>query len=339
MRSSYPNTLARTVRSFFSEYLTEQRGVSRHTVLSYRDTLILLLRFVATSQHHDPATLDLTAISPEAVLAFLNYLEQERQNKTSSRNVRLAAIHAFFRYVATHAPERMEQAQRILGIPFKRTRTGTIDYLEEDEIRAVLECIDRSTSHGRRNYALLAVLFNTGARAQEIVDLNACDLQLDPPPQVTLFGKGRKRRICPLWPQTAQVLKQFSEEAQLDMRSNTPLFRNQRGQRLTRFGLGYILSKCVQSAAVKCPSLAKKRLHPHSARHSTAMLLLKSGVSLVDISHWLGHVSVNTTNRYASADLEMKRQAIARAGALANSVTPPRSWRCDTSVIEWLATL
>jgi site-specific recombinase XerD len=253
--------------------------------------------------------------------------------------VRLAAIHAFFRYVATHAPERMEQAQRILGIPFKRTRTGTIDYLEEDEIRAVLECIDRSTSHGRRNYALLAVLFNTGARAQEIVDLNACDLQLDPPPQVTLFGKGRKRRICPLWPQTAQVLKQFAEEAQLDMRSNTPLFRNQRGQRLTRFGLGYILSKCIQSSAVKCPSLANKRLHPHSARHSTAMLLLKSGVALVDISHWLGHVSVNTTNRYASADLEMKRQAIARAGALASSVTPPRSWRSDTSVIEWLATL
>jgi integrase/recombinase XerD len=339
MRSAYPNTLARTVRSFFSEYLTEQRGVSRHTVLSYRDTLILLLRFVAASKHRNPATLDLEAISPEIVLAFLNYLEQERHNKTSSRNVRLAAIHAFFRYVATHAPERMEQAQRILGIPFKRTRTGTIDYLEEDEIRAVLECIDRSTSHGRRNYALLAVLFNTGARAQEIVDLNACDLQLDPPPQVTLFGKGRKRRICPLWPQTAQVLKQFAEEAQLDMRSNTPLFRNQRGQRLTRFGLGYILSKCIQSSAVKCPSLANKRLHPHSARHSTAMLLLKSGVALVDISHWLGHVSVNTTNRYASADLEMKRQAIARAGALASSVTPPRSWRCDTSVIEWLATL
>jgi integrase/recombinase XerD len=339
MRSAYPNTLARTVRSFFSEYLTEQRGVSRHTVLSYRDTLILLLRFVAASKHRNPATLDLEAISPEIVLAFLNYLEQERHNKTSSRNVRLAAIHAFFRYVATHAPERMEQAQRILGIPFKRTRTGTIDYLEEDEIRAVLECIDRSTSHGRRNYALLAVLFNTGARAQEIVDLNACDLQLDPPPQVTLFGKGRKRRICPLWPQTAQVLKQFAEAAQLDMRSNTPLFRNQRGQRLTRFGLGYILSKCIQSSAVKCPSLANKRLHPHSARHSTAMLLLKSGVALVDISHWLGHVSVNTTNRYASADLEMKRQAIARAGALASSVTPPRSWRCDTSVIEWLATL
>lgn len=339
MRSAYPNTLARTVRSFFSEYLTEQRGVSRHTVLSYRDTLILLLRFVAASKHRNPATLDLEAISPEIVLAFLNYLEQERHNKTSSRNVRLAAIHAFFRYVATHAPERMEQAQRILGIPFKRTRTGTIDYLEEDEIRAVLECIDRSTSHGRRNYALLAVLFNTGARAQEIVDLNACDLQLDPPPQVTLFGKGRKRRICPLWPQTAQVLKQFAEEAQLDMRSNTPLFRNQRGQRLTRFGLGYILSKCIQSSAVKCPSLANKRLHPHSARHSTAMLLLKSGVTLVDISHWLGHVSVNTTNRYASADLEMKRQAIARAGALASSVTPPRSWHCDTSVIEWLASL
>jgi len=327
------------VRSFFSEYLTEQRGVSRHTALSYRDTLILLLRFVVASQHCDPATLDLEAISPEAVLAFLNYLEQERHNKTSSRNVRLAAIHAFFRYVATHAPERIEQAQRILGIPFKRTRTESMDYLEEDEIRAVLECIDRNTPHGRRDYALLAMLFNTGARAQEIVDLSACDLQIDPPPQVTLFGKGRKRRTCPLWPQTAQVFKQFVMETQLDPRSNMPLFCNQRGQRLTRFGIGYILSKYIRAAVINCPSLASKRLHPHSARHSAAMLLLKSGVDLVTISHWLGHASVNTTNRYATADLEMKRQAIARAGALANSVAPPSSWRSDASVIEWLASL
>ncbi|MFP3647837.1 site-specific integrase [Paraburkholderia sp. SIMBA_054] len=339
MRATYPNALARTVRCFFSEYLTEQRGVSRHTTLSYRDTMILLLRFVAISEHRDPATLDLDAISPEAVLAFLNYLEQVRHNQTSSRNVRLAAIHSFFRYVATHAPERIEQAQRILGIPFKRTRTGSVDYLEEDEIRAVLNCIDRSTCYGRRDYALLGVLFNTGARAQEIVDLNVCDLQIDPPSQITLFGKGRKRRVCPLWPQTAQVLKQFVMETQLDSRSNTPLFCNQRGQRLTRFGIGYILSKYFRAAVIKCPSLASKRLHPHCARHSTAMLLLKSGVDLVTISHWLGHASVNTTNRYATADLEMKRQAIARAQPLANSLTPSDSWRQDASVIEWLASL
>ncbi|GAB7540524.1 site-specific integrase [Cupriavidus sp. 8B] len=339
MKNTYPNALARAVRSFFSQYLTEQRGVSRHTVLSYRDSMILLLRFIAASQHCDPVKLELDAISPEVVLAFLNYLEQERHNKTSSRNVRLAAIHAFFRYVATHAPERIEQAQRILGIPFKRTRTGSIDYLEEDEIHAVMECIDRSTPYGRRDYALLAVLFNTGARVQEIVDLSACDLQIDPPPQVTLFGKGRKRRACPLWPGTAQVLKQFADEVHLDMRSNMPLFCNQRGQRLTRFGIAYILSKYFQAAANKCPSMVNKRLHPHSARHSTAMLLLKSGVDLPTISHWLGHVSVNTTNRYARADLEMKRRAIARAGTVVDSVTPLRPWRSDASLIEWLASL
>jgi integrase/recombinase XerD len=339
MKASCPNTLARSVRSFFNEYLTEQRGLSRHTVLSYRDTMILLLRFVAASRHCDPVILDLDAISPEAVLGFLNYLEQGRHNKTSSRNVRLAAIHAFFRYVATHAPERIEQAQRILGIPFKRTRTGSIDYLEEDEIRVILECIDRNTPRGRRDYALLAIVFNTGARAQEIVDLSACDLQIDPPPQVSLFGKGAKRRICPLWPETAQVMKQFAEEVHLDMRSNTPLFCNHRGQRLTRSGLAYIMSKYYKAAASKCPSMANKRLHPHSARHSTAMLLLKSGVDLPSISHWLGHVSINTTNRYARADLEMKRRAIARAGTLANSITPPASWRSDASLVEWLASL
>jgi site-specific recombinase XerD len=338
MKATYPNVLAQSVRSFFSEYLTEQRGVSRHTVLSYRDSMILLLRFIAASRHCDPVKLDLEAISPQAVLAFLNHLEQERHNKTSSRNVRLAAIHAFFRYVATHAPERMEQAQRILGIPFKRTRTGSIDYLEEDEIRVVLECIDRNTPLGRRDYALLAIVFNTGARAQEIVDLNACNLQVDPPPQVSLFGKGRKRRICPLWPETAQVLKQFAEEVRLDMRSNMPLFCNQRGQRLTRFGIAYIMSKYYRAAAGRCPSMANKRLHPHSARHSTAMLLLKCGTDLPTISHWLGHASINTTNRYASADLEMKRQAIARAG-VATSVTSTGSWHRETSVIEWLASL
>jgi integrase/recombinase XerD len=339
MKAASPNALARAVRGFFGEYVPQLRGLSRHTLLSYRDTLALLLRFLAESRGSDPAALDLEAISPEAVLAFLNHLERDRHNKTSSRNVRLAAIHAFFRYVAIHTPERIEQAQRILGIPFKRTGTRPIDYLDYDEIVAVLASVDRTAPEGRRDYALLALLFNSGARVQEIVDLGACDLQLEPPPQVKLLGKGRKTRICPLWPQTAQVLKQFVSETRLDLRSNAPVFCSQRGERLSRFGIRYILAKYCQHAVAACPSLASKRLHPHSMRHSCAIYLLKSGVDLPTISHWLGHASVNTTNRYATADLEMKRQALARAGPPGDCIASLAPWRHDASVIEWLESL
>lgn len=337
--AALPNALARVVHSFFSEYVPELRGLSRHTLLSYRDTLALLLRYVASCQNSDPASLDLESISPEFILQFLTYLEEERHNKISSRNVRLAAIHAFFRYVGIHMPERIEQVQRILGIPFKRTGTRVIEYLEYEEISAVLGSIDRTTQVGRRDYALLVLMFNTGARVQEIVDLGVCDLQLDSPCQVKLVGKGRKTRICPLWPQTSMVLKQYISEVHVDLRSDAALFCNQRGNRLTRFGIRYILNKHCQQASGICPSLAEKRLHPHSMRHSCAIHLLKSGVDLPSISHWLGHASMNTTNRYATADLEMKRQTIARASPPADSLKPPASWRQDASVLEWLESL
>ena len=334
-----PNALARAVRGFFDDYIPTLRGLSRHTLLSYRDTLMLLLRFLATSRQVDPLDLDLEAITPETVLEFLNYLEKERHNKVSSRNARLAAIHTFFRCVSYQMPERIEHAQRILGIPFKRTGSRSIDYLEYEEICTVLDSIDRTAREGLRDYALLAFLFNTGARAQEVVDLNADDLQLESPPQVKLFGKGRKTRICPLWPQTAQVIKEFVMKANLDLRSRAPVFCNQRGERLTRFGIRYILAKYCQRATVTCPSMKTKRLHPHSARHSCAIYLLKSGVGLSNISKWLGHASSDSTNRYAAVDLEMKRDALAMATAPRTSFGPPAQWRQDTSVIEWLESL
>jgi site-specific recombinase XerD len=284
------NTLALALQGFFTKYLPESRGLSRHTLLSYRDTLVLLLRFVAGLRNTTPVTLELDAISPEAVLAFLNHLEEERHNKTSSRNVRLAAIHAFFRYITINMPESIDQAQRILAIPFKRTVTRPIDYLEYEELHAVLSNINRATRHGRRDYALLALMFNSGARAQEIVDLGACDLQLESPRQVKLFGKGRKTRICPLWPQTAQVLKEFVSERMLDLRSNAPVFCNHRGERLSRFGVRYILAKYCKLSVNTCASLSSKRLHPHSMRHTCAIYLLRSGVDLVNISHWLGQM-------------------------------------------------
>ena len=338
MRSTAPNALARAVHGFFGPYLMEQRGLSRHTVLSYRDTLALLLRFIAQTRRTDPATLDLDALTADVVLAFLNHLESDRHNKTSSRNVRLAAIHAFARYVSIQFPERLQQVQQIVGIPFKRAGTRPIEYFEYDEIRAILDSADRATPSGRRDYALLALMFNSGARVQEIVDIGACDLQLQSPPQIKLVGKGRKTRICPLWPQTAKVLKAFVAERALDSRSNAAVFCNQRGERLTRFGIRYLLAKYCRIASGKSPSLTRKRLHPHSVRHSTAVFLLKSGVDLPSISHWMGHASVTTTGRYAKVDLEMKRQALARAATIGDTIAPTK-WRPSRSVLDWLASL
>jgi integrase/recombinase XerD len=337
MTVAQPNTLARTLRQFFSDHLPRVRGLSRHTIHSYRDTLILLLRFLAISRGRSVAELDLPDIEAEDVMAFLDHLEHTRHNTVATRNVRLAALHAFFRYVAAHAPEQLARSQRILHIPFKRADHRTIDYLEYAELQAVLVAVDRSTEAGRRDYALLATLFNTGARVQELLDLRACDLQLDKPCQVRLFGKGRKERICPLWPQTATLLRELCAERQLDLRAAVPLFVNQRGQPLGRFGVGYLLDKYLKRAQATVPTLRGKRLHPHSVRHSTAVHLLKSGVDLSTIGQWLGHASLNTTNKYATIDLDLKRQALAQAHSPATESLA--NWRHDATILEWLEAL
>lgn len=339
MKNNHLNGLARSLHDFFRDYLPGLRGMSSHTIQSYRDALVLLLRFLASKKNHNPATLDLDDISPEDVIAFLNHLEKERHNTVSTRNVRLAALHAFFRYVTAQFPDRLEQAQRILGIPFKRTRSETIDYLEYDEICAVLSSVNRSLPQGRRDYVLLVVMFNTGARVQEIIDLRARDFQLIRPFQVRLCGKGRKVRICPLWPQTAQIIRDFFIETGLDISSNTPVFLNQRGEPLTRFGVRYILIRQIECAKKTTPTLSGKKLHPHSMRHSTAIHLLKSGVDLYTISHWLGHASINTTNKYATIDLEMKREALAQAESPKGYPQVPTTWRNNATILDWLESL
>jgi integrase/recombinase XerD len=331
------NLLGPALRDYFSDHLPRLRGTSPHTIQSYRDTLVLLLRFIAGHQKRAVADLDRADLDPPGIVAFLSYLESERQNAVTTRNVRLAAIHAFFRYVATRHPDQLERVQRILGVPFKRARQRVVEYLEYDEIEAVLVGVDQSTREGRRDYALLVTMFNTGARVQEIVDLRARDLQLIRPFQVRIFGKGRKERICPLWPQTAQVLRAFAKARDLDLRSDTRVFLNYRQQPLTRFGVRYILAKHLGRAQPRVPSLATKRLHPHSMRHSTAVALLKSGVDLPSISQWLGHASLNTTNRYATIDLEMKRQAIARVKPIRSRSRTP--WRKDRTILDWLESL
>ena len=337
MKKQLPNLLGAIVHDYFTDHLPRVRGASPHTIHSYRDSLVLLLRFVAARNKRPVVELDLKDLDPPAILAFLSQLERERKNGAATRNVRLTAIHALFRFVASRNPEHLDLVQRVLSIPFKRAPQPAIDYLEREEIESILKAIDRAIPQGVRDYALLATMFNTGGRVQEIADLRACDLQLTKPFQVRLFGKGRKERYCPLWPQTAAVLRAFSKQRDLDLWSEARVFLNHRGAPLTRFGIRYILARCLARASQNVPNLRKKRLHPHSMRHSTAMALLKSGADLSTISHYLGHASPTTTNHYAKVDLEMKRQAIAQVKPVPHQALTP--WQKNPTILEWLESL
>ncbi len=266
MKKQSPNLLGAVVRDYFTDHLPRLRGTSPHTIHSYRDSIVLLLRFVSEQRKKPVAVLDLVDLDPSGILAFLSYLEHDRKNGVSTRNVRLSAIHAFFHFVASRNPEHLDLAQRVLGIPFKRAQQRTIDYLEYEEIDSILKAIDRTTLMGYRDYALVATMFNTGARVQEIADVRACDLQLTKPFQVRLFGKGKKERYCPLWSQTATVLRSLCRQRGLDLRSEQRVFLNHRNDPLTRFGIRYILAKCIEDAYKNVPNLRKKRLHPH--KHS-----------------------------------------------------------------------
>jgi integrase/recombinase XerD len=339
VKAAGPNALARSLRGFFADHLPRVRGASPHTVRSYRDAVALLLRFLAERHGRDVVVLDFDDLDPQEVLAFLDHLEVSRGNGRGTRNVRLAAIHAFARYAAAGDPEHLALCQRLLAIPFKRADTRIVEYLEADELRVLLDAPDVTRPDGRRDHALLLTMFNTGARVQELLDLRPCDLQLVRPLQVILHGKGRKERICPLWPQTADALRNLIEEHRITQDGVEALFRNRLGQPLTRFGVRYILRKYARQGVAAVPSLAKKRVHPHTMRHTTAVHLLQAGVDMVTISHWLGHASVETTNRYAAVDLETKRTALTKAEPLAERDGNVAPWRTDTSILAWLEAL
>lgn len=326
--------LSMAIRSFFTKYLKDIKNTSLHTISSYRDTLKLLCLYLAGS-HRAVVRLSLDDITPERIIEFLTYLEETRNNSVATRNVRLAAIHSFFRYVASISPENLAKCQQILNIPFKRARTREVEYFEFEEVSAILEKVNRSTPQGARDYSLMLLMFNTGARAQEIVNLRVCDLHLSAPFSVHIVGKGNKERTCPIWANTARILNQY-----IDLRGVAPtekkaLFINQLGTPLTRFGIRYVLKKYTELAAEGHPRLRKKRLHPHSMRHSTAIHLLKSGVDLCSIASWLGHASPNTTNRYATMDLDMKRKIIAKI----ESPSKKALLHIDPDLMTWLENL
>jgi integrase/recombinase XerD len=333
-----PSNLASMLRGFFVDYLPRQRALSPHTLCSYRDSIKLLLQFFA-GKNGNATNLTIEHLTVARITAFLQHLETARHNCTCTRNVRLSAVHSFFRYLGGERPEHLAQAQRILSIPFKRTSTREIQNLDLDEILALLAAVDPKTRSGPRDLALLSLMFNTGARVSEIVALQTDDLQMASAPSVVLHGKGRKERICPLWPETVHLLERMLEERGIKPGESAALFLNHRGIQLTRFGVRLILRKYFHKAAKSQPTLKDKRLHPHSVRHSTAVHLLRSGVDLSTIAHWLGHASVNTTNKYLAVDLEAKREAIGKAKPQIKGIRRSRKWRHDHDLITWLETL
>lgn len=338
MNPTRPSVLARCLHAFFTNYLPGQRAMSPHTLHSYRDSLKLFLQFIA-GKKGDPSNLAIEQLTSEKTAAFLQHLEADRKNKACTRNVRLSAIHSFFRYLGGQHPEHLDQAQRVLSVPFKRAEMREIQHLEFAEIQAVLKPINRATPDGRRDFVLLTLLFNTGARVSEIVGLQAVDLQLTLPASVLLRGKGRKERACPLWPETARLLREHLEETGIEPARPEAVFRNHWGTNLTRFGVRIIMRKYVRQASSQMPALKKKRLHPHCIRHSTALHLLRAGVDLSTIAQWLGHASLNTTNRYIALDLETKREALAKAKPLTRNGQKAGAWKRDPNLIAWLEAL
>ena len=340
MKPSAPTDLGRELVRFFEDFLPGQRGLSPNTVRSYRDAMLLLLQFTAADAKRPVDRLQVSDLTAERVAAFLNHLQSERSNGIATRNARLGAIHVFARFLAARMPEALGTLQRVIAVPYKRgAREVPIEYLERAEIEAVLQSIDRSSALGRRDYALFALMFNTGARVQEALDVRRRDVRLDAPPQVRLHGKGNKVRLCPIWPVTAKLLRAFIDE--LPVSDGDPadalLFTNARGRPLTRFGVRYLLRRYVAAAAKAVPSMKDKSIHPHSLRHSTAIALLKSGVDFATISQWLGHAGLNTTMRYARADIDLKRQAIAQV--FPDALAPPRGGRFQPDgrdLVGWL---
>lgn len=343
MSRSTPTALGRDLVTFFEDFLPTQRGLSPHTIRSYRDALLLFLRFTGRELRRTVDRLDVPDLTVERVTRFLAALETERSNGIATRNARLGAIHVFARYLASQRPEYLGTLQRIIGMPFKRGAIEPqIEYLDRSELDALLKSIDRSTRLGRRDYALFAFMFNTGARVQEALDVRVADIRFEAPPQVRLLGKGRKARACPLWPVTARLLRDLIDERAGD-RGEVPsplIFTNARGQPLSRYGVRYLLRRYVRNASHGTPSLRTKRLHPHCIRHSTAVALLKSGVDFATISQWLGHAGLNTTMRYARADLDLKRRALAQA--FPDAVAPPPGGRIlfdGAGLLGWLRRL
>lgn len=321
------------VRRFLLEHLVAERNLARNTQRSYRDALTLLIPFVAGKLHQSVDRLTVVDVSADLVRLFLANLEQARQCAIATRNQRLAAVHALARFVGEHSPEHIAWCGQVRSIPFKKSSKAVIPYLDKPQMDALLGVPDRQTAQGRRDHALLLFLYNSGTRAQEAAQLLVSELDLAGC-SVKIRGKGGKERLCPLWPNTVAELRDLIANRSPD----ACVFLNRCGHPITRFGIHTLVERYVRKAQIKMPSLAAKRISPHTIRHTTATHLLRAGVDINTVRAWLGHVSLDTTNIYAEIDLEMKARALAKC-EVTNASTPKRHWRDDAALMTFLRAL
>jgi site-specific recombinase XerD len=321
------------VRRFLLEHLIAERNLARNTQRSYRDALTLMIPFVAGKLRQTVDRLTVVDVSAELVRLFLADLEEARQCTITTRNQRLAAVHALARFVGEHSPEHIAWCGQIRSVPFKKASKTVIPYLDKPQMDALLAAPDRETAQGRRDHALLQFLYNSGTRAEEAAQLLVGELDLAGG-SVKIRGKGGKERHCPLWPSTVAELTALNA----DRAATAPVFLSRCGRQITRFGIHTLVERYVRKAQAQMPSLATKRISPHTIRHTTATHLLRAGVDINTVRAWLGHVSLDTTNIYAEIDLETKSKALAKC-EIGDALKPKPRWREDPGLMAFLRSL
>jgi integrase/recombinase XerD len=332
-------TLSHLITRFFVSYLANERGVSQNTIESYSDTLRLFIKHLCKKHGKQPENLSLEMLDPEATLDFLDHLERDRNNSPSTRNQRLAALKSFLHYAARENPELMLPNERIQAIRSKKTDHKPPPSLDVEQVHAILDSIDTAPLIGLRDKALVQLLYNTGARVQEIADLRISDLRFESPSTVTLTGKGRKTRTIPLWDETVQHIQAYLQAREHDGIHSDHLFLNNKGQPITRFGIGRRIELHGKNAAEKCPSLNDLKITPHVFRHTTALHLIETGSDITIVKEWLGHADLKTASQYVEVSVARKREALEK-------LPPPGSeervempeWK-EPGIIEFLASL
>lgn len=334
-----PTNLALRLKDFLSEYLPTRRKLSPNTIRGYRDVFVQFLRYCREFRKLRVERLQLEQIDAPLIVDFLEYMEKQNDWSPQTRNHRLAAIHSFFRYVQTEEPDHLVQCQRVLAIPHRRIRQTEPTYLSAEDLAVLLRQPDRTKREGRRDAALFSVLYDTGARVQELIDLRVGDVRLETPAMIRLSGKGKKTRLVPLMPSIVKVLARYLREEGLDdpTRTDELLFRNRRGRQFSRWGIRYLLAKYTDQARSERSTLPDK-VTPHTLRHTKAMHLLQAGNPAIVIRDILGHAHIQTTEIYARADLDMKRQALEKAGQAVPAVES-KSWQRQPDLLRWLQSL
>ncbi|MDA3791914.1 MAG: site-specific integrase [Desulfobacula sp.] len=335
------NDFPKYLSDFLAKYLPGQRNASTHTIASYRDAFKLLLIFCDSKKSIKPEKIKVSNLSKELILHFLDWLEAKRKCSISTRNQRLAVIHSFIHYVQKESPENLFELKKILSIPNKKHPRTLVAYLTGQEVQVLLSQPDTSTSDGFRNAILLSVLYDTGSRVQELINIRVKDVRLSSPAVIRLHGKGNKIRQVPIMSKTSENLNLYLEMKKYHSgisKGDNYLFVNQRNKQLSRWGISYILNKYVEKARDNAGFNVDFPVTPHVLRHSKAMHLLQSGVNLIYIRDFLGHVDCSTTEIYARADSEMKRKAIEKAYVNLVPETVPK-WEEDGDLMKWLNSL